>query len=294
LEKYENYRMCLDRWSREGAGSPDLSPTIYNLIGGLLRFLGMDPYSSHNSTQPKFLVDSLPEVYSRTTDAMLRRLLSRRGVTEDDKKFLLHRAEQGGSVYLPHVNALYVYDFQMMHAAEEAARFLHHACRGLPQRVNGHVPARPEGAEFFYTRTLEHALAYFGSRVLYPARPAHRESELYELYDETREDIEQRTSWGFEEFVELVDFLALHRGFELNPKRYREIPAQIEAGLQLTGDKLEYASQRLGYMLGSDMYDAYLDGKLSRRYLKRLYLAHLDEPGTAPRTYFELVRKARR
>ena len=34
----------------------------------------------------------------------------------------------------PQVNAFYVREFKMMYAAEEAARFLHHACRGLPAR----------------------------------------------------------------------------------------------------------------------------------------------------------------
>src|SRR5215470_12978353 len=46
LEKYESYRLCLDRWSREDTGAPDLSPTIYNLISGLLSFLGIKMYSS--------------------------------------------------------------------------------------------------------------------------------------------------------------------------------------------------------------------------------------------------------
>jgi hypothetical protein len=294
LEKYENYRLCLNRWSREGAGSPDLSPTIYNLITGLLQFLGMDAYSPHNSTQPKFLVDALPEVYCRSSDAMLRKLLARRGVSETDRKLLLHRAEEGGSVYLPHVNALYVREFHMPQATEEAARFLHHACRGLPFRVNGHVPPAPQGIDLFYTRAIEHALAYVGSRVLYPARPAVRESELYELYNETREDAEQRTGWTFAEFIQLLDFLVLHRGFELNPKRYRELPVQIEEGVQLTGDRLEYATRQLGYMLGSDLYDAYLEGTVSRRYLKSVYLAHLEDPGAAARTYFAVVRKVRR
>ena len=35
-----------------------------------------------------------------------------------------------------------------------------------------------EPADRFYVRTLEHALGYFGSRVLYPARPAVEEQEL--------------------------------------------------------------------------------------------------------------------
>src|SRR6201993_3254956 len=141
LEKYENYRLCLDRWSREGVGTPDLGPTIYNLIDGLLRFLDINRYSSHNGTQPKFLVDLLPEVYCRSSDGMLRRLLSRKGVSEEEKKSMLRKVKERGCAYLPRVNAFYICDFQMTYAAEEVARFLHHACRGLPSRVNGHPPS---------------------------------------------------------------------------------------------------------------------------------------------------------
>jgi hypothetical protein len=288
LEKYESYRFCLDRWSREGTGTPDLSPTIYNLIDGLLRFLGINLYSSHNTTQPKFLVDSLPEVYCRNSDAMLRKLLSRKGVAEDEKKLLLRRAENTGSVYLPHVNTFYIREFQMMHAAEEAARFLHHACRGLPRKDQ----AEESAEEIFYTRALEHALAYFGSRVLYPARPAARESELYELYDLTREDVEQQTSFEFQEFIAMVDFLALHRGFELNAHRYPQPPKPIQLGLRCEGEKLDYLTRQLGYMLGSDLYDGYLEGRVTRRYLKSLFLLHL-KPGTAAPAYFALTRKVR-
>ena len=92
---------------------------------------------------------------------------------------MLASVEERGSAYLPQVNAFYVREFQMMHAAEDAARFLHHACRGLPQRLNGHAATDSAAHEdtrgiidAFYTRVMEHAVAYFGSRVLYPSRPA--------------------------------------------------------------------------------------------------------------------------
>src|ERR1035441_3382477 len=62
LEKYESYRLFLDQWSRCDGG-PDFAPTIYNLIDSLARFLEINRYSPHNGTQPKFLVDMLPEVY---------------------------------------------------------------------------------------------------------------------------------------------------------------------------------------------------------------------------------------
>ena len=72
LEKDESYRLYLSKCEGE-AGQPDLVPTIYNLIDSLLCFLGIDRYSPHNTTQPKFLVDLLPEVYSGSSDARLRK-----------------------------------------------------------------------------------------------------------------------------------------------------------------------------------------------------------------------------
>ena len=101
--------------------------------------------------------------------------------TEEETEAMVRDVEERGSVYLPQVNAFYVREFKMMYAAEEAARFLHHACRGLPLSRNGHDsatlgpaslnPARLNPKDRFYSRALEHALAYFGSRALYPARP---------------------------------------------------------------------------------------------------------------------------
>jgi uncharacterized iron-regulated protein len=170
LEKYENYRLHLSRWGRTEEEGPDLAPTIYNLIDSLLRFLGINRYAAHNGTQPKFLVDLLPEVYSNASAGRLSRLLARQGASEEAIAAMLRQVEERGCVYLARANAFYVGEFQMMYAGEEVTRFLHHACRGLPQRNQGEH--RRDMADRFYTRTVENALGYLGSRVLYPARPS--------------------------------------------------------------------------------------------------------------------------
>jgi len=255
LEKYESYRLYLSRCQGD-AGHPDLVPTIYNLIDSLLCFLDINRYSSQNSTQPKFLVDLLPEVYSGSSDVRLRQLLLR-AVPEARKiESMLQRLESRGSVYLPSINAIYVREFQMMYAAEEAARFLHHACRGLPLRRNGHAAPASAPTDRFYARTVEHALAYFGSRVLYPARPAVRDED------------------GCNYTVKLCQ------------KLMRDA---------LRGDRNHFdaTAQSLGYALGSELYDAYLRGSVSRTVLRHLFLAHLEEPGNALLTCRELIRKIR-
>jgi hypothetical protein len=183
----------------------------------------------------------------------------------------------------------------MMYAAEEAARFLQHACRGLPARVNGHAPRLLDWKQedLFYARTLEHALAYFGSRVLCPARPPLRDSDLYELYDETREDIEQQTGLSFADLIKAVDFLVLHREFEGSACRFPDPPRLIQDGVECTGENFDYITQQLGYLLGSDLYDAYIEGRVTRRFLRRLFLIHLEEPGVAREAYFSVARKLR-
>ena len=249
LEKYESYRLFLDQWSRCDTG-PDFAPTIYNLIDSLASFLEINRYSPHNSTQPKFLVDMLPEVHGNASQAMLRRLVSRKGIAEQQIANMLANVEERGSAYLPEVNAFHIREFQMMHAAEDATRFLHHACRGLPQRLNGHGTNVGEAnnaalpTDAFYTRVIEHAVAYFGSRVLYPARPA----------------------------AETDDSPVLSRA---------AVEKAAQAAIRSDVDKLESSAQEWGYLIGSQIYNVYLAGKVKPSGLRRLFLTHLDKPGSA-------------
>ena len=257
LEKYESYRLFLDQWSRCD-DSPDYAPTIYNLIDSLASFLEINRYSSHNGTQPKFLVDMLPEVYGCSSAATLGRLLLRKGVSEDELRKMLARVEECGSTYLPQVNAFYVREFQMLHAAEDATRFLHQACQGLPHRVNGHA-AEPESTngersvDRFYSRVIEHAIAYFGSRVLYPSRPAP--------------------------------------ATENAPLKRAAVEKIAQAAARGEGVEFEASALALGQTIGSQIYDAYLAGKVAPSGVRRLFLAHLDEPGLARKVFCSVLAK---
>jgi hypothetical protein len=260
LEKYESYRLFLDQWSRSD-NAPDFAPTIYNLVDSLARFLEINRYSPHNSTQPKFLVDMLPEVYGGPSDAMLRRLLSRKGIREEDRESMLDCVESRGSAYLPQVNAFYVREFQMMHAAEDAARFLHHACQGLPHRLNGNsagdsIVGERSALDRFYTRVIEHAVAYFGSRVLYPSRPAPDSDDL-------------------------------------PPLSRAGCDKAAQAAVQSDAAKFESSAHAWGLRIGHRIYEAYLAGKVAPSGVRRLFLAHLDEPGLARKVCATVIAKLR-
>ena len=179
LEKYENYRLHLSRWCREAGEGPDLCPTIYNLMESLAEFLGINRYSAHNSTQPKFLMDLLPEVYGPSSGDLFRRLLTRGGFDEEQIAAIARRVEERGSVYLPQANVLYIHDFRMSYAAEETARFLHQACQGLPNRRKNSPSL--DRSDQLYTAIMEHALGYFGSLVLDPARPTADDERIGDL-----------------------------------------------------------------------------------------------------------------
>jgi hypothetical protein len=196
---------------------------------------------------------------------MLRRLLSRKGIAGQQLETMLASVEERGSAYFPQVNAFHIREFQMMHAAEDAARFLHHACRGLPDRLNGRgtngsgaqedaSAVRP--LDVFYTRVIEHAVAYFGSRVLYPARPA----------------------------AETEDLPALSRaGCE----------KAAQAAIRADAEKFESAAQEWGYRIGSQIYSVYLAGKVKPGGLRRLFLAHLNQPGSARKVCTAVLAKLR-
>ena len=260
LEKYESYRLCLSRWNQQGDHTPDIGPTIYNLIDSLVCFLDVNRYAPHNGTQPKFLVDVLPEVHSGASHGRLRRLLLRVTGEPDRVEALLRKIEAEGTIYLPAINAFYVREFQMICAAEEASRFLHHACRGLPLRRSAHteIPgaatASPE--DRFYARSIEHALAYFGSRVLYPARPAIGDQDACTFSRAACDKL-------------------------------------MHDAVRGDRDKFDSIARKLGYTLGSQLYDAYLRGSISRSALRHLFVAHIEESGRAQKTCWEIVRKVR-
>ncbi len=291
LEKYEHYRFCLDRWRQESSGPPDFAPSIYNLIEALLRFLNIDRCAPHNGTQPRFLVDLLPEVYCRESREQLQRVLTRKGVSGPETKAVLARLAECGSCYVPAQNSIVVAEWQMTRGAEDAARFVHHACRAA---MGEKAAGQRESEDRFYTRVLEEALGYFGSRVLCPDRAPVRETDLYGIYAQSREEVTEQSKFAYREHLEMADFLILHKDYEHNQRQYHGVPPLMRDGVEFQGEKFEYVSRQLGYILGTELYDAYLAGRVAKRFLRSLFFRKLDSPGAAWGTYFAVVKKIRK
>lgn len=145
LEKYESYRLCLERWNAIEDEAPDFTPAVHNLILSLARSLGFVLNSPSNGTQPKFLADTLPEVISVDGNSEFE-------IPDEAQE----RLEECGCAYVAAENVFLVRDFHMMHAAREAARFLSYACKKLQP------PCPP-------ARQVEELLVDFGAHLLSPS-----------------------------------------------------------------------------------------------------------------------------
>jgi hypothetical protein len=157
LEKYESYRLCLERWKSADDPAQDFAPAIYNLIFSLARALGFRLDSPRNGTQPKFLADSLPEVVAVTED-------SQEASTLGDKP----------CAYIPSTNTFLIREFDMEAAAAECTRFLHFACSAMKEEVAQEA-------------SLAGILARLGARLLSPQLTAQASGsalgdELYQAY----------------------------------------------------------------------------------------------------------------
>jgi hypothetical protein len=170
LEKYESYRLCLERWNSND--QTDFAPAVYNVIFSLARTLGFRLNSPHNGTQPKYLADALPEVVN----------VAELGASEHiEDEETLATVEEQGCAYHEGTNTLFIREFRMPYVAVEATRFFYSACRSFsPTKCS-------------LTSQIENALAYFGGRLLYPGSPQERGGSdeedgerLYRAYVEGR------------------------------------------------------------------------------------------------------------
>jgi hypothetical protein len=141
-------------------------------------------------------------------------------------------------------------EFHMAYASEEAARFLHYACRGgLALTAN---ESSSSSKDRFHTLILEFAFGYLGSRILYPARSTPQVDEICEL-----------SRAAFERYAEQSSHLAV-----------------IEC---------KALAKRVGYGLGNAMYESYVAGNLNKATLRQLFLKHLEHSGTAREICLSLV-----
>ncbi|HWR16484.1 MAG TPA: ChaN family lipoprotein [Terriglobales bacterium] len=281
LEKYEHYRLCIERWKLERAGKLDLAPSFYNLIGTLFRFLNLNLYAARGDRAPSFLVDELPEVWCVKGEEQLERLLYRRMSTRVQEVTTAIR--ELGSYYVPERNVIVAHEFRMPWAAEQASRFVFSACRGGIPKLTGEE-------DRFYAGVIEVALGYFGSKVLCPSRKLYTEASVYSEYLKSDAETEQ-AGLSRQAFHSLLDWVLVHKHYEKNRAEFRRVAKTMSAQERWGESHRAAAATMLGQLLGSELYMAYLRGTVGKRLLRKVYFKDLSKPGSAKSLYLQTTER---
>lgn len=290
LEKYESYRIYIERWRTEPS-QPDLAPTFYNVVDSLLQSLGLEQYYPAAGNHPSTLAEEYPQVQTCTEQREFERLLLRRGLLAEERRQVLGKLRLNGCVYLARQNLLLMERLQLAAAAEEAVRFVQSECRG-PASFQG--PWIGSSAEHqFYFEVMERALVTFGVRVLLPNHAVTRESDLQALCSQPGEVIEQQTHLRHHEFMDIISLLILHKELEKG-RRWNMLREHMVSAFAATGRRREFLVHHLGAMLGAEMHEAYLAGLLTRSYLRSLFFRKTHLPGAARKAYFEVTKAVQR
>lgn len=291
LEKLEAYRVTIERWDQDRPGDEeiDLTPTVYNMIDSILKFLGVSKYRKAvrcNGSDRALLVDTYPEIYSSVSAEDFTRMLEAQDLPGEEIDEVRYHMGRNGSCFVPRVNSIYIGQFSLVHGGEEASHFVNHA-------LNGGLFRSPEmhtSADLFYSAVLEEALGFFGSKIIDPSRNHFFETEFYRYYRKSPEIIEKETGFTFEEFRRIIDFILLHKKFERSYATYDEVPAELLEGIRTDDRRLfSILTHELGYFLGQQLYDGVRAGAISRRDIRALYLKRFERRASALNQYLELI-----
>ncbi len=294
-EKYHAYREYIKQWREQSRNRTDHAPVFYDLIDALLEFLGVERYADADDFEPRYFVDLYPEVYGHNSVSEVRRLLQRKKLNEAQVGRALRMLMEGKSYYLPERNVLLCFALRLQSASEAAASFVHHACRRLNETELPWEESGEGKEDGFYRKAIEYGLVDFGSRVLYSARPLALEQELLAAYSASAEEIEEAECMSARDYLETVDFLLLHRDLELYEHRYAQRPALLKRFIRNKSlESLDFAARKLGTLFGSDLYQAYIEGDLPKRWVRSLFFKSLAGVGRARAIYFNAAQKARK
>jgi hypothetical protein len=296
IEKYEAYRQVLDRWKGEADddSAADLTPTLYNIIDTILDFLRVDKYRTcvrKDGGCTEYLVDAYPEVYGAGEAGVFRRILRANRFSAEEADEVLEHVRKNGSCYVPRINAIFLGRLDLVHAGEEAAHFVNLCLKG---EIHERAPRELPDHDHFYTRVMEEALAFFGSKLIIPGRNHFFETEFYQYYRKGREVIEANTPYSYEEFDAIIRFILTHKRLETRLGEFEKVPEEILAGIRSDPKRVNILVHELGYFLGQQVYDGYLAGMIPRQEISALFHRKFTKPGSALETYLDLAGRLAR
>ena len=109
------------------------------------------------------------------------------------------------------------------------------------------------------------------------------------ILDDIRGSVEMRTCH------EVGRILQTYLDGELDEAGTQAVEAKlnVDPAMRAEAEKFESSAQEWGYRIGSQVYSVYLAGRVKQSGLRRLFLAHLDQPGVARKVCTAVIAKIR-
>jgi hypothetical protein len=203
------------------------------------------------------------------------------------------------SYYIPRARLVYLATLSVNHTAEEASHFLRHHCSG--EGID-----EPRGlVDAFYSRVLNEAIGFMGSRIVNPKRKGVDLAELTTLAGPDpeaapppphplRSHPEPRATAASGHAPALVGEV------DTAVARYVLAHKRMEAGQHVpwlsqvfhgSPGLFNAVTHVLGYLLGERLYFGLVRGVLSTKDARDLYFEPFEEEGAALLKYFELAAR---
>jgi hypothetical protein len=253
---------------RAAEGGPDHTEQLHELVETIASFLeikeaGLDDFIVYTTGDLDFL-DALAR------DARFKP----REIAE-----IRRQIEASESYFIPRANIIYLADFSLHCAAEEAAHFINTICAGFDG-------ARRDGRDAFFYNALKEALGFFGSRIIDHRRYCMSEADFREFLKANRR---KRLDPPRKTLREVARHVLAHREAERRAfATGRRAPAGAIYRLPpALGSAVAHA---LGYIVGDKLYNALLAGKVTKKEVRALFYDPLP-PGAAEGRYFALVER---
>lgn len=253
---------------RAAEGGPDHTEQLHELVTTIASFLaikeeGLDDFIVYTTGDLDFL------------DALARdRRFRAREIAE-----IRRQIEACESYFIPRANIIYLADFSLHCAAEEAAHFINTICSGFDG-------ARREARDAFFYQALKEALGFFGSRIIDHRRYCMSEDDFRELL---KANARKRLDERGRQLRDVAHHVLRHRAAE---RRYFESGRLVRTGgiYKLPPALQSGVAHALGYIAGDKLYNAMLAGTVSKKEVRALFYDPLA-PGTAEGRYLALVER---
>ena len=208
------------------------------------------------------------EVTSVIDLSFLQRLGRRGDFSHADLVRIREQILDSESYYIPQAKMAYLGNLSANHASEEATHFLRHVCSKCFEEPQLLLDA-------FYSRSLEEAIGFMGSKIINHKRKAPPLPYFERLSKSNKPGKNEKLLARL-----VLKHVHLERGI-----RVRNMETVYDCGAEL----FNQVTHVLGYRLGERLYYALVEGVMDKEQMRELFFYDLSEEGLALQTYFELM-----